>query len=74
MSLWMLPYSEKGLEGGRCVIGSTDPAMRKHLGPEVLSFSMAADRCLEMMRNIEGSFLESTAWQGLVKERNPSME
>ena len=58
-SVWTLPYKEKNKELPRAVVGSLDPTVRRFLPPEVVSFSVVAERFLEMCANIRGSFIDS---------------
>lgn len=67
-SVWTFPYKEKFQEFPKCVVGLIDPAARVFMPSEVLSFSMPANRLLEMADNISGSFLESDIWKNLQKK------
>lgn len=58
-SVWTIPYREQNTFEPRAVVGSLDPTVRRYLPPETLSFSLPANRFLEMCGNISGSFLES---------------
>lgn len=57
-SVWTYPYKENDAAAPKCVIGSLDPAMRKYIPDQVISFSMPAGRFVEMCNNIPGSFLD----------------
>ncbi len=61
-SLWTLPYLENEAAEKKCVVGCMDPVVRHYLAKDVLSFSMAAERFMEMANNVDGSFLESPKW------------
>lgn len=67
-SIWTIPYSEKDNAEPKCVVGGMDPVVRSYLAAEVVTFSMVADRFLEMANNITGSFLESKRWQATLKK------
>ena len=75
-SIWTIPYTEKGTKEPKCVVGCIDPAMRKHLPPDILSFAMPANRFVEMTENISGSFLEQNGWNDLMNKgkHNKSLE
>jgi hypothetical protein len=68
-TIWMVSKKEKGTKEGKCVVGSTGPAVRKHFPADVLSFFVAADRFAEMAENTPGSVLEHRAWTNLMNER-----
>jgi hypothetical protein len=68
-SIWTIPYKEKHTEEPKGVVGCMDPAMRKYLHQEVVSFSVTAKRLVEMTENISGSFLEQCGWINLVEEK-----
>lgn len=57
-SIWTIPYKEKYADKPKGIVGCMDPAMRKHLPSDVVSFSVTAKRFVEMTENISGSFLE----------------
>jgi uncharacterized protein (DUF169 family) len=57
-SVWTIPYKEKNAMEPRAVVGSLDPTVRRFLPPETLSFSLPANRFLELCSNIPGSFLD----------------
>ncbi len=67
-SIWTIPYAEKDSKEPKCVVGCIDPAMRKHLPPDILSFAMPANRFVEMTENISGSFLEQNGWNDLMNK------
>ncbi len=66
-SLWTIPYKEKRNEFSKSVVGAIDPAIRRYVPCDVLSFSVSTERFLEMTENISGSFLEKPDWQNLKK-------
>jgi hypothetical protein len=57
-SIWTIPYKEKNAFEPHAVAGSLDPTVRRYLPPEALSFSLPANRFLELCANIAGSFLQ----------------
>ena len=57
-SIWTLPYKEKNREEPRAVAGSLDPTVRRFLPEGAISFSVSANRLLEMCSNIPGSFMQ----------------
>ncbi len=63
-SVWTLPYKEKYAEKPRCVVGCMDPAMRKYLPGGVFSFSMPAERIIEIADHVSDSFLA-------ISDKNP---
>lgn len=68
-SIWTIPYKESSGREPRCVAGCVDPAVRRYLGPHVLSFSMPSQRLVEMADNVSGSFLEQAGWKRIIGER-----
>ncbi len=68
-SIWTIPYKEKHAEEPKGIVGCIDPAMRKYLPSDVVSFSVAAKRFIEMTENITGSFLEQSGWKNLMNEK-----
>lgn len=56
-SIWTLPLKEKSNDIQRAVMGSLDPTVRKFLPENATSFSITAERFLEICDNIEGSYL-----------------
>jgi uncharacterized protein (DUF169 family) len=66
-SIWTIPYKEKLEKLPRCVVGTMDPATRAYLPKDVMTFSMPASRFVEMVENIEGSFLQTSLWDELQK-------
>lgn len=58
-SIWTLPYKEKLVRQPRAVAGALDPTVRKYLPSGAMSFSVPANRFVEMCRNIDASFLGS---------------
>lgn len=57
-SIWTIPYKEKFMGEPKAVVGGMDPAMRQHLASDTVSFSVSAERFVEMTDNIPGSFLD----------------
>lgn len=57
-SLWTIPFQEQSLDAARGVVGCLDPSVRRYLAPGMLSFSVPAQRFLEIIENIPGSFLD----------------
>ena len=62
-SIWSIPYNEKDSKEPKCVIGCIDPAMRKHLPSDIISFAVPANRFVEMVENIPGRFLDKKSWK-----------
>ncbi len=58
-SIWTIPYKEKGMNEPRAVVGCMDPAVRSYLDKTTVSFSLPAERFVEITDNIAGSFLEN---------------
>lgn len=69
-SIWTIPYKEKFQRFPKGVVGLVDPAARVPLPPEVLSFSMPVNRFIELVDNVEGSFLELRTWKGLIRQKD----
>lgn len=65
-SVWTIPYKERHEKEPKCVVGCIDPAMRRFLPSNTVSFSVPANRFVEMTANISGSFLEHNHWGCLV--------
>ena len=57
------------LDGDRAIIGCTDLAMRKYVPPEILSLTVSPQRFEKMTTVPEGSFLDKTWWNDLLKAR-----
>jgi len=51
----------------KCLLGLTDPAARRFVDPNVLSFAIPWQRFLEMERNVDESFLGRETWARLAK-------
>ncbi|MCP3876307.1 MAG: DUF169 domain-containing protein [Desulfobacteraceae bacterium] len=68
-SIWTIPYKEKQKEEPKSVVGTIDPAIRKYLPDDILSFSVSTERFVEMTDNISGSFLEKASWLTLINKR-----
>ena len=67
-SIWTLPYLEKEAAERKCFVGCMDPVVRHYLAKDVLSFSMAAERFVEMANNVAGSFLERQKWLEIMEK------
>ena len=65
-SIWTIPYKEKYEMEPKCVVGCMDPAMRMFMPSDLISFSVPANRFVEMTTNISGSFLEENQWKRLI--------
>ncbi len=65
-------YREMDEENPRAVAGLIDlsarRAVRRQLGQDVMSFSVARPMFLEMEQNVAGSFLERPTWQSLLDD------
>ena len=57
-SLFTVPYNEGFSEKPRSVIGLMDHLVRNFIPNDMLAFSVPANRFVEMVNNIEGSFLD----------------
>ncbi|MCP4346225.1 MAG: DUF169 domain-containing protein [Desulfobacterales bacterium] len=57
-SVFTVPYNEKFQEKPKSVIGLMDTLVRQFVPDDMLSFSVPANRFVEMANNIEGSFLD----------------
>jgi len=58
----LLPYTEGKRETPRGVVGCMDISARPHLPNNVLTFSVPFAMFKEMEGNVEGSFLQRSAW------------
>ena len=67
-SLWTLPFQQRNAADAKCIVGCTDPVVRHYLPKDVLSFSMIAERFLEMADNVAGSFLKREKWSAILKK------
>lgn len=65
-SIWTIPYKEKVKSKPKSVVGCIDPAIRKYLPDDILSFSVSTERFVEMAGCISGSFLEKSGWLNLM--------
>ena len=61
----LFSYKENEKEYPRAIIGYFDLAARKHVGRDILSFTVPFKMFLEMEANVKGSFLEMEEWQEL---------
>lgn len=57
-SCFTVPYNESFQEKPRSVIGLMEPMVRRFIPEDMVSFSMPSKRFVEMVGNIEGSFLD----------------
>jgi uncharacterized protein (DUF169 family) len=67
-SMWTLPYKERKKKEPKAVIGAMDPAMRRHIKPDTILFSVSAGRFHEMAKNISLSFASEDNWLDLIGE------
>jgi hypothetical protein len=65
-SIWTIPYKEAFERSPKAVVGSMDPVVRHYLPADLLSFSMPANRFVEMSRNAAESFLDQEPWTALL--------
>lgn len=63
----LFALDEASRQSPRAFVGMTDPAARRYLDKELLSFSVPYGRFLEMEREVEGSFLTKKEWLKLVR-------
>jgi Uncharacterised ArCR, COG2043 len=66
-SIVSYPYMEKDSPHPRAVIGMFDPSARPYVPRDVLSFAVPLKRLLEMIENMEESFLITNTWKTLQK-------
>jgi hypothetical protein len=59
-SLWTIPFQRAGRGDGSCVVGLLDPAVRRWLPRDLLSFSTTADRFVALAGRVSGSFLPAS--------------
>ncbi|MCP3926437.1 MAG: DUF169 domain-containing protein [Desulfobacterales bacterium] len=57
-SVFSIPYNEKFKDLPKANIGLMEPMVRNFVPKDMISFSMPANRFVEMANNIEGSFLD----------------
>jgi uncharacterized protein (DUF169 family) len=62
-SIVSYPYLEKDAVNPRAVIGMFDPSARPYVHASMLSFSVPMKRFIEMVGNMEESFLITDTWQ-----------
>jgi hypothetical protein len=55
-SLWTIPFQRAGRGNGSCVVGLVDPAVRRWLPRDVLTFSTTADRFVALAARVPRSF------------------
>jgi hypothetical protein len=56
-SLWTIPFKRAGRGDGSCVVGLVDPAVRRWLPRDLLTFSTTADRFVALAARVPCSFL-----------------
>ncbi|MFC2022601.1 DUF169 domain-containing protein [Chloroflexota bacterium] len=66
-SIVSYPYLEKDTSHPRAVIGMFDPSARPYVPKNALSFSVTMIRFIEMIDNMEESFLITNTWKTLQK-------
>ncbi|MBI9089212.1 MAG: DUF169 domain-containing protein [Desulfobacterium sp.] len=57
-SVFTIPYDEGFRENPKSVIGLMEPLVRQFIPRDMVSFSLPSNRFVEMVQNIEGSFLD----------------
>ena len=57
-SIFEIPYNQKFKEHPKSIIGLMEPMVRNFVPKDMVSFSVPANRFIEMANNIEGSFLD----------------
>jgi hypothetical protein len=67
-SIWTIPYKETFQASPGAVVGAMDPVVRGYMPADVLSFSVPANRLIEMCQDIPDSFLKLEQWTKLVME------
>ena len=67
----VLAYREAEREDPRAIVGLTDlfarKSIRKHLGDDVMTFTVPFRMFKKMEENVEGSFLQEETWETLLK-------
>lgn len=59
-SVFTVPYNENFQKKPKAVIGLMEPIVRQFIPEDMVSFSVPSKRFVEMVNNIEGSFLDRT--------------
>jgi hypothetical protein len=57
------PYLEKDAEHPRCVLGMLDVSARPCVPPDVLTFAVPMKKFMQMVANMEESFLLTDSWR-----------
>lgn len=57
-SIFTIPYNEKFKENPKSIVGLMEPMVRNFIPKDMISFSIPANRFIEMAKNIDGSFLD----------------
>jgi len=72
-TIGIYPYQEDEAKKQRAVVGLTDLSarvyIRKQLGDNLMTFTVPLTMFEEMEGNVDGSFLQRTTWQSLLKGR-----
>ena len=63
----LYPYLEKGRDKPKSVIGMFDPSARPCVENDVLTFSTPVKRLIQMMDNMDESFLTTKTWKTMQK-------
>jgi hypothetical protein len=57
------PLEQAGLENPRCVLGMFDVSARPHVGRDELTFTIPIQRFIQMVNNMDESFLITKSWE-----------
>lgn len=57
-SAFSIPYDQKFKVRPKCIVGSMDVLVRRFIPDDMIMFSVPANRFIEMVNNIDGSFLD----------------
>jgi hypothetical protein len=66
-SIWTIPLKEASQKSPKAVVGTMDPVVRNYLPPDLLSFSVPAERFLELSDNVAESFLAQPSWHSVLR-------
>ena len=66
-SIVQYPYLEKESEHPRAVLGMFDVSARPFVSGDILSFSVPMNKFVNMVENMEESFLITQSWSKVVK-------
>jgi hypothetical protein len=61
------PYLEKDSANPRAIIGLFDPSARPYVPKDALSFAVPFNKFMQMVDNMEDSFLITETWKTIQK-------